>query len=267
MVTPRPLVCVLSPRNIQVVKEGHETFKDVPHLWIKYWYAYQAYRIVMDYFEYNREFTHIAIAPDDLIVQREHYEALVKDLEENDYPVLGGVCNVDMVHPDLLAITIKSKPHVIRRIRNTGPVEDGYTWVHHDELEGKGIIEVQFAGMPFMFIRRDIVEQIPLAGDTPYDPNPLVRASIPHSFDNAFCWECRARKIPIRVDARVRMVHLNSIGLNDPIGWQVHQHYVGKREPMVWFQAGDRIQDLTKKYRQLIWDQNEYTSRTFLKHI
>lgn len=262
-----PLICVLSPRNITLVKEGHNTFKDVPHLWIKYLKAYQAYRILTDYFMKNQEYTHLVISPDDLIVKREHYEALVKDLEQEDYPVLGGVCNVDVIHENLLAITVNSKPHVIRRIRFVQPTPDGYAWVTRDEVEGKGIIEVQFAGMPFLFIRRDIVEQIPLKGDTPYDPNPLVRATMPHAFDCAFCWECRARKIPIHVDTRVRMLHLNGTGLRDQIGHEVNNHYVYRRAPMVYFQQGDKVKDLTKKYLKLIWEQNEYTTRDNLRRF
>lgn len=220
----------------------------------------------MDYFDRHKEYTHIAIAPDDLLVKREHYEALVKTLEKEDYPVLGGVCNVDMIHEDHMALTIKSKPHVIRGIRREGGI-NGYTWVLSREIEDKEIIEVNFAGMPFLFIRRDIVEQIPLTGDTPYDPNPLERAKIPRSFDCAFCWNCREKGIPIRVDCRVKMVHLNGAGLQDNTGWEVHHPLVGKEPPFVYFQQGDEKKTLTKKYAKLIYDQNEYNSRTFLKQF
>ena len=184
----------------------------------------------------------------------------------NDYPVLGGVCNFDMIHPNLLAICTKSEPHVIRKLRCNGDKIHRYIWVdiNHDVIP-EGIIEVKFAGMPLMFIRRDIVEQIPLKGDTPYDPNPLIRARIAMSFDCAFCYECRNRKIPIRVDTRVKMLHLRGSNLTDITGWQAETMQVGKKEPKVWYQVGEQKQDLTQYYTKLIWEQNEYQSRDELQ--
>jgi hypothetical protein len=63
------------------------------------------------------------------------------------------------------------------------------------------------------------------------------------------------------------MLHLNGTGLREQIGHEVNNHYVYRRAPMVFFQQGDKVKDLTKKYLKLIWEQNEYTTRDNLKRF
>ena len=255
----RPLITVLSPRNIQIVKEGHDTFKDIPHLWLKNWSAIQAYPILTDFFlnkPLGKQFTHLVISPDDLVVKREHYEALVKTLETEDYPVFSGVCNTDCAHPTTLNICIKEVPNIIRKYRR-------HFWVDANKLPPEPIIQVKFAGMPFLFMRRDIVEQIPLQGDTPYDPH---RKHIePMSFDAAFCWECHQRDIPIHVDTRVKMLHLRNMELGTITGKQVDDIRVRKDKPRVYYQVNDQIEDFTEFYLNFIYKLNPYNSNIYIK--
>ena len=243
-----PLICVLSPRDIPQVKEGHETFSYIPHLWIKYWRAIEAYHILTHFFKTNKQFTHLVISPDDLVVREEHYKSLSQSIQEHDFPVLSGVCNVDIAHPNMLAICKTVLPNIIRKHRK-----------HYDyynlakEKQHTGIIRVMFSGMPFLFMRRDIVEQVPLEGDTKYDP---TRQHIePKSFDLAFAYECNQRNIPIFVDLGVKMLHLNGSG--------EYVLKVNTEVPKVYFNG----EDLTNTYVKYIKEINPYNARDRLNQI
>lgn len=248
-----PLVCVLSPRNIPMVIQGHETFSYVPHLWLKYWRAIEAYKILTDFFLEFTHFTHLVISPDDLVVREEHYKQLSHIVEKNDYPVFGGVCNVDIAHPDLMAICKDEVPHIIRKYRKA------YRYYNIAlEKQKTGIIQVKFAGMPFLFIRRDIVEKICFTGDTVYDE---TRKHIePKSFDLAFSYECEKHKIPIHVDLGVKMLHLN--GVSDYV------NKVNQEKPRVYYREDPYpIKDMTKDYTNFIKELDIYDSRERLKRM
>lgn len=253
----KPIIAVLSPRDITVVKEGHDTFKDIPHLWLKYWHAIQAYHILTDFFlNKHKEFTHLVISPDDLVVKREHYEALLKTLEQEDYPVFSGVCNIDVAHPNTLNICIDEVPNIIRKLRR-------HKWADANKLPKEPIIKVKFSGMPFLFIRRDIVERIPLQGDTPYDPS---RKNIePKSFDAAFCYHCNELDIPIYVDTRVRMLHLRGMELGNITGRQADNLKVRKLRPRVYYQVNDEVEELTEHYLDFIYKLNPYNLNVYLQ--
>jgi hypothetical protein len=256
----KPLVCVLSPRDIDIVKEGHNTFKHIPHLWLKYWSAIQAYHIIKDFFlnkPIGKQFTHLVISPDDLVVTSEHYKALLKTVEQEDYPVFSGVCNVDCAHPTTLNICIEAVPNIIRKLRR-------YHWEDLNKVK-LGVIQVKFAGMPFTFMRRDVVEKVPLLGDTPYDP--LRKGIEPTSFDSAFCWHCSQMGIPIHVDTRVKLLHLRGMHDNSPIGSQVSHTYVRKKRPQAYYQVDDKIQDFTDQYMKYIYELNPYGSNVYLKRF
>lgn len=257
------MICVLSPRDIKIVKEGHETFKDVPHLYLKYWKACQAYKIIEDFFKENTEFSHVVIAPDDLVVFDKHYNALVEDLEKEDFPVLGGICNINTLTPKTLAICIDELPSIIRRERASRTGRK-YHYAQLDSLPiPEGIIKVKFAGMPFLFIRRDVVEQIGFTGDTIYDP---TRKHLePRVFDLAFCYECDQKNIPIHVDARVKLLHLNGPMDNPKLSKEVETHKVGKEEPKVYFQKDDEIQDFSKEYQRLIYNLDPFETNYIIK--
>lgn len=201
----------------------------------------------MDFFSKHKEFTHIVVSPDDLVVKREHYEALVKTLEKNvdKYPVFGAVCNINTSTPKTLNICIDHSPHVIRRLRR-------YIWADADTVQ-EGIIKVKFAGMPFMFIRRDILQQIPILGDTRFDI--ITKHKEPKSFDCPFCWECNKKEIPIHVDTRIKLLHLRG---------EEAKNYVDKYPPKVYFQVNDEIEDLTNYYYDYVYELNQYSSRLFL---
>lgn len=232
-----PLIALPSPRKIDVVIEAHEKLKHIPHLWVKYFEEEEAYQVIRNYFLEHTEYTHLVIAPDDLIVEPQHYDALVSDLKKINFPVLSGICNLSMVSgmENIINICIEQMPNIVRTKKRD------FKFPKLSELP-KGLLQVKFSGFPFMFIRRDIVEKIDFESDrkhNPYRINPLNRG-----FDLPFCYNCDQLGIPIHVDTRVLMLHLRGADLSYSYGNQVENLLVGKEPKRVYFQKDDEIQDL-----------------------
>jgi hypothetical protein len=213
LITVRPLICSASPREIP---EFIEAMNKLPYdkCMAKYYYEAEAYKELLEYFLAHKDYTHMAIIPDDLVVHREGFELLKQDLEEHDYPVLEGICNLLYNDTERCGPTLNGGPSFYTK--------DALLEV----VEKQGdIIQVVSEGFACLFIRRDILEKHPdaLRGM----PNTNT------SFDWAFSLTCLQKGIPIRVDTRAGFLHLAG---RDPA--YLEHWYRGKRIPRVMFSDG-----------------------------
>ena len=201
-----PLIASPSPRDIDVVKSA---LMDCPYdiMYAKYFPMPQASKLLYNYFIEHKQYTHFIWCPDDTVIRPSHIEALRKTLEKHDYPVLSGVCNVDLDEmPDYLSIT-RNLPHPRKNTKS----QVGWRWYHwYHKDEAHGIIRVWHSGNACGIIRRDVLEQIKLTTDETHNPTePIQEAG---SVDVMFSNSCAVAKIQILVDADVRMLHMRKHG-------------------------------------------------------
>jgi hypothetical protein len=200
-----PLLCCPSPRDIdQVYDELKNTGYD--RLYAKYFPEKIAYTKLRDWFIEHTQYTHLVICPDDLVIKKEHLDQLIKDLEESNYAVLSGVCNVDNgVHKDFLNVT-ENLPHPTKIVPERNQIGwRWYSWVHQDTIFPNPITSFWFSGFACMIIRRDVVNRIGFMDDATTNGTPdLITGAIDVMFANT----CAMEKIPQMVDTRVRMEHL-----------------------------------------------------------
>ena len=194
-----------SPRsNIKEVEKWNESLpcdKIIP----RYFLEWPAYQLMRNFFLRHKEYTHLVLATDDIVVTPEHILQLQEDIEKFDYSVLSGVMNVEKnnrrIDPDALNIsmTIAQKD---RRFR-------AYEWIKIHELPDKDIFQVMFSGFPLMAIRRDIIEITNFDADRVFEGKPSHNGA---SLDLVFCWHCKEKNIPIMVDKRIMMNHKRKAG-------------------------------------------------------
>jgi len=175
--------------------------KDIPcdKLILEYYPYPHPHNIARGFFLEHKEYTHLIIQPPDLLVTKENYLNLKFVVEELDYPVLSGVCNVDREGTDFFYLW---------NICKTCPDRD-YLKRRYDYFpkckNSLGIVQVGFMGMSFPFIRRDIIERTTIEGE------PLFRGSIHRNNgiapDLLFCNNCKDAGIKIMADTDVRMYH------------------------------------------------------------
>ncbi len=211
------LLAVPSPRDIPQVLNEHPLLPCDIYV-VKYKPEWDAYFEIREFFLAHKEYTHLAVACDDVVVKPFHIKKIVRDLEESDYEVISGMMNVEQ--DDLVTMNITPKENV------PDPVNDKrqYNWYKKSEVEGKGIIEVGFSGFPLLVIRRNIVEIIPFDSDGGW--NGLDNRSR-GSLDVAFCYHCYEKGIKIMCDTDVVLLHLRREGIS----------FVGKKHPNWYFKS------------------------------
>jgi len=189
----RPLIAIPSPRDIPDFAEATAKLP-CDKLWIKYHNEREAYRVMRKLFLGAKVYDYLCILPDDLIATPHDYEILVKDIEQFNFPLIAGTCN--LLYGDKRYITCKKLPlSYMNSAMFLMPPEELFA--------GDSIKQVEFDGFAFTFIRRDIVKQIEFHSKR-YSST---------AFDSAFAQECLERGIPIRVDVRAKMLHLaNRLG-------------------------------------------------------
>lgn len=193
---------------------------DVLHM-----YPGDAYPLLRKFFLKHTEYTHLVLQAGDLLVKNENIKIIEEDLQISDFAVLCGCCNVDQDALKDYVITTKNLPH---------PMYDPilfrhYDWHHKDQVIGKKIMRVPFAGNCLACIRRDVVESIPFETDG-YINNRTQGGNI----DVMFAVNCAKAGIPIRVDYSNMMLHLR-----DQINHPVIRH--PEMEKIIFYAAGSTI--------------------------
>ena len=205
-----------SPRsNIQEVEEWNDKLP-CDTLIIRYMQEIPAYWRAREEF-LKGSWDYLVIATDDIVVKPEHIEQLQKDIDENPFPVISGMMNVDQ-HEYM-------KKNGNLNICETLALKDKklryYDWYKRETLPNKDIFQVKFAGFGLTAVRRDIVEKIYFAGDGIFKERGMQFGA---SLDFVFCWHCHEKNIPIFVDKRIDMQHLRASGISK----------VGERHSEIW---------------------------------
>lgn len=232
----KPLFASPSPRDIPQVIKCHQQLK-YDRVYAKYFVERAAYWHLRNFFLQHPEYTHLILIPDDLVFTPDDVEQIYKDLQENDYPILSGICNVNLdSHKDRWSIT-ENLPHPMRPLQKCDdPTGDKawygwrwYSWFTDKTIEeeqkrqNSTIIRVPHSGFALQCIRRDVVEAIEFVTDAKDNGLEDVETS---SVDVMFSNTCMFARIPIMVDPRIKMLHLRNQGpvditLGNPEIWYI----------------------------------------------
>lgn len=183
-----------------------------------------AYRTIRNFFLSHKEYTHLAIIPDDLLVNVAHIDKLVDDLTKNDYPVLSGIsnfaCTTKRFFNNMTAIEY-GKIDALEQLRKTGR----YDYFKHimnreryneikKQMENKPnrIIRVIMSSFPVTIIRRDIVEKLE------FGMNLM-------GVDTDFFQKCIKEGVPAYADLDVETLHLKGIEENRDIDYLINMAF------------------------------------------
>ena len=172
-----------------------------------------AYNSGRDWFLKHPEYTHMAILPDDLLLETKHVDKLINDLEQYDYPVLSGICNFAMSTKNFfsrMTAIEHTKYEAVDYLAAEGRFDyfkDVMTRDRWKELREQmkdkpnRIIRVAWSAFPFTIIRRDVVEKIEFGSNL-------------MGVDTVFFQSCINLSIPTYADLDVEMLHIKGIENN-----------------------------------------------------
>lgn len=127
---------------------------------IFYWYPIHITNVLMRnaFLEQYKEYTHLAILCDDLIVDENSINKLLKHIEEKDYPFVCGVANYDNtpLKRNYLNVSMSSPGRTRNYVFNNVVVGSEE---HKALLAQPQPVKIAFMGEPFPIIRRDAAEK------------------------------------------------------------------------------------------------------------
>lgn len=172
-----------------------------------------AYNSGRDWFLAHPEYTHLAILPDDLLVDVKHVDKLVEDLEHYDYDVLSGISNFAMSTANFfnnMTAIDWNKYEAVDQLKKTGR----FDYFKHimsrveykkkkEEMQNKPnrIIRVAMSHFPFTIIKRHVVEKIEFGANL-------------MGVDTVFFQSCIKNNIATYADLDVELWHIKGIEEN-----------------------------------------------------
>ena len=207
-----PLGVCMSVRNFPIafywIKRACRE-NNVDLLIVKNYPHHIAHQKAREFFLKHEEYTHFIIVNEDTIVTSSHLKLLLEDLEEYDYPVIGGYCfPVSKNYPktNLTKKNMRNIRVVFANQYDFYDLEDVITWDIKDPIDS-----FYFNGLTLTAIRRDIIEKIefkPYKYVTDRTLGLWVRRGI--MFDLQFSNTLHDLKIPLMVDKRLLIMHFGN---------------------------------------------------------
>ena len=228
----KPLIVVLSPRELPKFLDAVKTIDHIDKFWIRNHVKEEAYPLMMNEFLNSpSNYTHLIPLPDDLVVTKSDVDELIhdyltyfKDLDYRNEKVLAcGFCNVDV---------LENKKHAAVSFNTVSPIREGrqYNFTTLRQIRQKrkqsNFVEVGWAGFPLMIISRQIIEKV---GRFRND-SPSGEEETGCCYDVMFCHDAHQKGCKIFCDTKVEMYHLK------------HQHKAITR------------QDLKYKKKETYWE-------------
>lgn len=193
----------LQPKDIPEVTDHLD---EIPcdKLLIQYYPYPHPHRILREFMIEHKEYTHLAIHTNDLVVTISDYDKMMMNLFNHPFlEVIAGVCNVDQ----------EGEKDVWNVCFNL-PTLDIKTRVYHWVKKGgfNGIQRVRFAGFPYMWVKREILENIDSNSQRPIFDGTDLFGKDGYSADLWFSHGLYHSNIPIYCDSNIEMKHLRYFG-------------------------------------------------------
>lgn len=173
----------------------------------------EAYNNCRDYFLSHPEYTHMAILPDDLLVDLKHVDRLVEDLEKYDYDVLSGISNFAMSSKNFwnrMTCIEYNNYGAVDQLAKTARFDyfnQVMTRERYDKLKEEmankpnRIIRVALSNFPFTIAKRSVIEKFEFGMSL-------------MGVDTVFFQSCINNGIATYADLDVQMVHIKGIEEN-----------------------------------------------------
>ncbi len=189
------------------------------------WNEQDAYEQGRQFFLSHPEYTHMAILPDDLLVDTHHVDKLVSDLEENpNIEVLSGLCNFSMINKkfyNTLAVIPYDRIQAYVTFRTLAKYNYESLLNRDDYTEQpKGVRRVLFAAFSFTIISRRILEMF---GFRPIKPSGQIVDGM--GLDTLFYNNCYRKNIVCWADYDVMLVHIKDIERNNDMTHIIRMAY------------------------------------------
>jgi hypothetical protein len=214
----RLLWFIPSPRNFSLFWSWVDKVDFVDKLIVKNHVHHVAIKIGMDYFKEHEEYTHLLLSSDDVLGTPDYVNMLIRDEEEHGFPVVTGWNNT--AHRDNYSnITVERVKVVDKNLNKTTETfrpSKVYPYLSVVDVAagkyGYPFIKAWYVGFPLALFQRKTLMEVPfrpflLQKDGLCNTPETAAKGRGTGYDLQFCIDCQKKKIPIRVDTRVLLLH------------------------------------------------------------
>lgn len=212
---PSPRLIRVFESKVKLLNSKYDIFR------VKYDFDERhAYYQGRDYFlndPQGKKYTHMAILPDDLLIETHQVDKLMSELERKpDMDVLSGVCNWSMINQKFYN-TVAVIPFDRRGAYPLFKTQAKYQYIsllqrEQYKAETKGVKRVLFAAFSFTIISRKVLEQF---GFEPIQPSGQVVDGM--GKDTIFYNNCYRKGIQCYADYDTMLLHIKDIERNNDI--------------------------------------------------
>ena len=202
-----PLIGFWHAVDLEQVKDGLNTIP-CDKFQVSYFPYPFPHRIIEKFFKDNSQYSHLIMIPNDLVYNNENFQRTKEIILKHDYPVLTGLCNVDLKEH-------KSEWNVCQKLPELLYTRRRYRWLADSTRKalmnlGLRLLPVKFAGYPAICIRRDVLELVRLN----HLNNTIKTKELPiwesrggFANDLIFCHNVHEKNISIICDLENTMLH------------------------------------------------------------
>ena len=190
-----PLLFMPSPRDIPQVKQA---WTKLPYdkFIVKYKNQKEAYAEGREFFLQHEEYDYIVICADDLVIQPEDLETLLKDVQEFKFKQLDGICPLDETMPEFYACQPLGCD-----VSGNQPQMGYGCWYMKETIPDDTYLRVGHSGAVCRVIERELFTKLTFTGGNDTKDG---------WFDFGMTKEMNELKVPIMVNTTVLMEHLRN---------------------------------------------------------
>ena len=208
----KPIIAYYHAVDLPEVIDGLNTIYN-EKLVVSYFKYPYPHRIIEDWFYTHQDYTHLIMIPNDLVYNMDNFEKTKEIILKHNYPVLSGICNVDLKE-------YKDKWNVCQSLPALPYIHRRYRWLADSTRKalmnaGLRLLPVDFAGYPALCIRRDVLSLVKinkLNNTIKTKELPIWEAKGGYSNDLIFCHNLYDTGISIICDLENTMLHFRYTG-------------------------------------------------------
>jgi len=215
MIEDKTLFVVLGARDFTLCYDWISKVDFVDKLILRNYMHHDAHRLAQEYF-WQHGYDYMIITSDDVLGTPDQVKMLLKDEEENKFPVVSGWCNVRLNY-SWAAVSLKPHDGIVTRKTSL----DAYHFIDMADIilakYGYPYFKAWFVGLPLTLVTKEVLKQVPFKPFLKvHDKHCIDADSKLHGrgvmFDLQFACDCAEKKIPITIDSRIFLLHFGMTG-------------------------------------------------------
>ncbi len=215
MTESKTLLVVTGARDFTLFYDWIGKVDFVDKLILKNYMHHDAHRLALEYF-FQHEYEQLILTSDDVLGTPDQVRMLLEDEKQHGFPIISGWCNVRL-NREWASVSMQPHDGIVTRKTSL----EAYHFINMADIilakYGYPFFKAWFVGLPLTLVRRDVLLQVPFRPFMKCRDNHCIDKDSQLNgrgvmFDLQFACDCSEKKIPIKIDSRIFLLHFAMTG-------------------------------------------------------